>query len=361
MSEDVIWQILDEQFCSFKAKFERKSFCKNEYNLTGMCNKMYCPLANGRYATIREEDGKLYLHIKTIERAHTPANLWEKIELPEDMGGAVSIINENLAYWPKRFVNKVKERLVRLHQYLIRYRKWYYRAKPRLVTVHKKFERREQKRELKSLVAAKLDTQILQELQERFDQGVYDNFINLNHPQYMELLREAKRREEKQSRKKPKKVIAKPGEKKTNGEEEEAEEEFSGTTFVEADDDDVQDIEEVGDEDEDEMEDEMEAEEEDEEEAEVEEEGESFSNAELRKDILKHIALSLDEEKGDDSEIRRLKRDLLQSRKRKLEHRQKQEAKRVKDAQKKKKHYGAHVEIEYEGPTQQTTTSTTSW
>lgn len=45
------------------------------------------------------------------------------------MGGALAIINENLAFWPRKFVNKVKERLVRLHQYLIRYRKWYYRAK----------------------------------------------------------------------------------------------------------------------------------------------------------------------------------------------------------------------------------------
>jgi hypothetical protein len=46
----------------------------------------------------------------------------------------------------------------------------YFIARPRLVTVHKKFDRREQRRELKSLVAAKLDTQILQELQDRFDQ-----------------------------------------------------------------------------------------------------------------------------------------------------------------------------------------------
>lgn len=368
MTEDMIWHILDQQFCSFKTQLqgEKRKFCKNEYNLTGTCSKFTCPLANGRYATILEENGILYLHIKTIERAHTPANLWEKIELPSEISGALKVINENLAFWPKRFVNKVKERLVRLHQYLIRYRKWYYRAKPRLVTVHKKFERREQRRELKALIAAKLDVAIKNELVERLKQGTYEPFINLNNKAYMELLREEKHKEKLKNR----------GKKKPRKETEDGETtaetistdpdgvdlDAPDLEFVEAEDDevDMNDMEDyvVGEEDEDEDEDEEELDEEEERELEMEDDGQDA----LREDILKHIPISLDVESDDDDEIARMKKRLLLKRKKKVQEKQEAERKRAKDDQKKRKRYGAHVEIEYEPSTEpQRTTTSSSW
>lgn len=164
-------------------------------NVTGFCNRQSCPLANSRYATIRRHPTKdtLYLYMKTIERAHTPSRLWEKIKLPSNYAKALEMIDQRLIYWPKFMIHKCKQRLTRLTQVNIRMRKIAVeeaRLGEKLVPkLPNKVRNREEARERKAEAAAKLERTIERELVERLRSGAYgDQPLNVSESIWKKVL-----------------------------------------------------------------------------------------------------------------------------------------------------------------------------
>lgn len=195
--DEMIWQVVNHQFCSFKAtigkaKSDKTHFCRNPYSVTGLCNRTSCPLANSRYATIREDNGRIHLFLKTVERAHSPKNLWEKIVLSRNYGKALTQLDEHLAYFPKVLMHRNKQRLTKIHQYLIRMRKIELQKragkKAKLVGIHRKIDQREERREKKALVAAKIERHIEKELVERLAKGTYGDIYNFPEMPYQKAL-----------------------------------------------------------------------------------------------------------------------------------------------------------------------------
>lgn len=224
-SDDVIWKIINEQFCSFKVTTPQKeSFCKNEYNVTGVCSRATCPLANARYATIRSVDGKLYLYMKTAERIHTPSRWWERIKLSKNYEKALEQVDQHLLYWPEHLIDKCKQRLTRLTQVAIAERRLALKESERKYSsVAPKVKRREKTRERKALVAAKLERAIEKELLDRLKSGAYgDKPLNVDEQIWNKVL----------------KGVEADGEEQQNQEDEEESESEAEVEYVEDDDED---------------------------------------------------------------------------------------------------------------------------
>jgi len=140
--------------------------------------------------------------MKTVERAHSPKNLWERITLSRNYSKAMAQLDEHLAYFPKALVHRNKQRLTKIHQYLIRMRKIELKArsgrKAKVVGIHRKIEQREERRERKALVAAKLEKTIEKELVQRLAKGTYGDIYNFPEMSYNKALDEVEEQQEQE-------------------------------------------------------------------------------------------------------------------------------------------------------------------
>ncbi|CAL9216040.1 unnamed protein product [Arabidopsis halleri] len=248
--DEVIWQVIRHKHCSYMAKIETGIFCRNQYNVTGICNRSSCPLANSRYATIRDHDGVFYLYMKTIERAHMPKNLWERVKLPVNYEMALEMIDKHLLYWPKLLQHKVKQRLTKMTQMRIRMRKLALKTREVIIPRPRRQIKRELRREDKAKIAAQLDKAIENELMERLKTGIYPTDIyNISDRAFNKILnKEIELNQEVEEEEEEEGVVEYvEGDDELEAEEEEDMEDFSGLpskeSYLEGDDHDSDDEE----------------------------------------------------------------------------------------------------------------------
>ncbi|SCM00021.1 protein MAK16, putative [Plasmodium chabaudi adami] len=182
-NDSVTWEILGQGKCSFKKKTEQQMFCLNDYNVTGLCTKVNCPLSNSVYGTVILDKGEIYLYLKCPERAHLPSELWSKISLTLNKKESFNIIYKEMKHTHNiKQIKKCMKRYIRIKEILKRSRKLVLQKQLKLVPIKKKTERRDRTRENKALKAANILNNVEAELINRLNTGVYGNLYKFLTP-----------------------------------------------------------------------------------------------------------------------------------------------------------------------------------
>ncbi|KJP89042.1 hypothetical protein AK88_01335 [Plasmodium fragile] len=312
MNDDTItWEILGKGKCSFKKKTQTQMFCMNEYNVTGLCTKVNCPLSNSVYGTVILEKGEIYLYLKYPERAHLPSSLWTRLQLSQNKKEAFNAIYKEMKYTHNiKQIKKCMKRYVRMKEILKRSRKLILQKQVKLVPIKKKTERRDRTRENKALKAANILNNVEKELLNRLNSGVYGNLYKFLTPKKKVKNKDselAKLFDEVEDTQRVKKKKKQQLEKQEEEEEEEEENDDDEDDEGEDDDDDEDDDEDNDDEeeeheDDDEEEDEDDDEEEDEDDDEEEDEDDEDDDDEEEEEFDEEDDDDEDDEEGEDDE-----------------------------------------------------------
>lgn len=196
-SDALVWEVLQYENCCFRVKTSTLTFCRSDENVTGICDRKSCSLANSQYSTVNLVKGKIILRTKTAERAHMPSKLWDKIELPEDVEAANKIIDDELQYWDQWLIDKVKFRYTRLRETLIRQRELKQKeGEVKIMPIKQKIERRNLSREKRALKVAYVEDTVKLALKKQLADGVYDGVVNFDDEQFQKDLDEVEEPEE---------------------------------------------------------------------------------------------------------------------------------------------------------------------
>ena len=99
-----------------------------------------------------------------IERAHLPAELWERLEIPLDYEEAYHLIRGKLRYWEPHHAERCLLRLKKYREMYSRVRHMKQQATTRTRTIKRKVEKREMIRQEKALRAAQIEKTVEKEL-----------------------------------------------------------------------------------------------------------------------------------------------------------------------------------------------------
>jgi len=199
-NDDITWEIVRKYGCSFRFQTGANKFCRNEFNVDGLCTRRGCPLANSKYATVREHKGNIFLYIRYPEKVFTPRYQWKRIKLSKNMIEAGQTLEDELVFWPEFFKRKCRRRLLKIRTYMSRMRTLKLHVSKEIVPHRAKRELLLKKKEEKALTAAKLEKSLEQALVDRLAAGTYSNLYNFEEKRRLKKLKEDIIREEKEDR-----------------------------------------------------------------------------------------------------------------------------------------------------------------